>query len=246
VVLADTPAAAAAEAGIVLTVLSDADTVIEVMDGEAGAIAEMGEDACWLQMSTLGLEGTERCADLAGTHDVALVDAPVLGTKEPAEAGELVVLGSGPDELRDRLAPVLDAVGRRTLWVGEAGAGTRLKLVTNTWILAIVEGAAEALALAEGLDVDPKLLFEAVDGGPLDLPYLQLKGAAMLARDFEPSFKLALAAKDAGLVADAADERGLDLPLVETVHRRLEEAVEQHGEKDMSATYMTSTPLPVE
>jgi 3-hydroxyisobutyrate dehydrogenase len=242
--LAGTPAEAAAEAGIVLTILSDADTVIEVMEGDGGALAEMGAESLWLQMSTLGLSGTERCLTLAENRDVALIDAPVLGTKAPAEAGDLVVLGSGPDELRGRVEPVFDAVGKRTLWVGEAGAGTRLKLVTNTWILAVVEGAAEALSLAEGLDLDPKLLFEAVEGGPLDLPYLRAKGAAMLARDFEPSFKLALAAKDAGLVAEAAAERGLDLPLVETVRRRFEETVDQHGDDDMSAVYMTSTPIP--
>ena len=86
---------------------------------------------------------------------------------------------SGPEHLRPRVAPVLDAIGRKTIWVGEAGEGTRLKLVTNSWVLAAVEATAETVALAEGLGIDPSLLFEAVEGGPLDMGYLRMKGAAM-------------------------------------------------------------------
>lgn len=191
-------------------------------------------------MSTIGEEGTERCRELASQHGIDFFDAPVLGTKQPAEQGKLVVLASGPEELRDRVQPLFDVVGRRTIWVGEAGLGTRLKLATNSWILAVVEGVAETLALAEGLDLDPRLVLEAVEGGPLDLPYLQMKGAAILERNFEPSFKLELAAKDAALVQTAAERRGLDLPLLDTIRARMEAGAEQHGDEDMSATYLTS------
>jgi len=104
----------------------------------------------------------------------------------------------------------------------------------------VVEGGAEAVALAEGLGLDPSLLFEALEGGPLDLPYLRIKGQAMAERRFEPSFRLALAAKDASLVEEAAGRHGLDLPLVEAVRRRFEEGVPEHGDEDMSATFLTS------
>jgi 3-hydroxyisobutyrate dehydrogenase len=107
----------------------------------------------------------------------------------------------------------------------------------------VVEGAAEAVALAEGLGLDPALLFEAVRGGTLDLPYLQLKGKAMTERNFEPSFTLAMAAKDAGLVRDAAARHGLDLPVVDAARKRLEQGVPDHGDKDFSATYLTSSPV---
>jgi 3-hydroxyisobutyrate dehydrogenase len=128
------------------------------------------------------------------------------------------------------------------MWVGEAGAGSRLKVVTNSWIVSVVEGAAESLALAEGLGLDPQLLLEAVADGPLDLPYLQMKGKAIIERDFEPSFKLALAAKDAGLVEEAAHDHGLDLPVVRAIRARLEEGAAEHGDADMCATYLTSAP----
>ena len=236
------PAEASDGADIVLTMLSDADAVIGAMSGENGALATMAGPAVWLQMSTIGEEGTERCARLAQEHGIGFLDAPVLGTKGPAEQGTLVVMASGPEALRSLVQRVLDVVGGRTMWVGEAGAGTALKLVVNSWVLSVVEAGAEAIALAEGLGLDPALLFEALDGGPLDVAYLRTKGRAMVERSFEPSFRLSLAAKDAGLVEQAAARRGLDLPLHRVIRERMAQGAEQHGDKDMSATYLTSTP----
>jgi 3-hydroxyisobutyrate dehydrogenase len=241
--ICDTPAQAAEGADVIITMVADADTVMDVMDGDDGALsAPATADAIWLQMSTIGIEGTERCAALAGERGLAFIDAPVLGTKAPAEQGKLVVLASGPADLRERVAPIFDCVGARTMWLGEAGAASKLKLAVNAWILTVLEGTAETLAFAEGIGLDPQLVLDAVKDGPLDLGYLQLKGKAMMARDFEPSFRLRLAAKDAGLVEDAIDRHGLDLPMVSAIRRRLDEGVHEHGDKDMSATYLTSAP----
>jgi 3-hydroxyisobutyrate dehydrogenase len=256
--LARTPEDAATGAGIVLTMMADEDAVIGAMGGQDGALAAMrgaihedasraddphgSHHALWIQMSTIGEAATRRCAELANRHGVGFVDAPVLGTRKPAEEGKLVVLESGPEEARPRLQPVFDAIGQRTIRAGEAGAGSRLKLVTNSWVLAVVEAAAETVALAEGLDLDPGLFFKAVEGGTLDLPYLRIKGKAITERDFTPAFRLALAAKDAGLVRCAAAERDLDLPLIEAIALRFAEAAKEHGDKDFSATYLMSTP----
>jgi 3-hydroxyisobutyrate dehydrogenase len=231
-----TPAEAADGATVVLTMLSDAEAVLAVMDG----IAAPG--TVWLQTSTIGLDGIAACAALAQRAGLVLVDAPVMGTKAPAEAGELVVVAGGPAEVRDRVQPLFDAIGRRTVWTGEAGTASRMKVVTNTWLVTVVEGAAETLALAEGLGVDPTEALGLLAGGALDAPYLQTKGAAMIRRDFEPSFRLALAAKDAGLAADAAAAAGLDLPLIRAIRDRMAEGALQHPDEDMSATFLTSAP----
>lgn len=256
--LARTPRDAATGAGIVVTMLADADAVIGAMDGPDGALAAMDganqEDGdrtkdprgphhpLWVQMSTIGEEGTSRCAELANRHGIGFVDAPVLGTRQPAEERKLVILESGPEEARPRVQPIFDAIGQRTIRAGEAGAGTRLKLVTNSWVLAVVEAGAETIALSEGLGLDPGLFFQAIDGGNLDLPYLRMKAKAMTERNFTPAFKLALAAKDATLVRRAAQERGLDLPLLDAIARRFAEAAREHGDKDFSATYLASVP----
>ncbi len=239
-----TAAAAADGATVILTMLPDGDAVLDGMQGADGALAadQRGDEPVWLQMSTIGEPATERCIGLAHDHSLEFVDAPVLGTKEPAEQGKLVVLASGPDRLRDRLASVFEAIGQRSMWVGGAGAGSRLKLATNSWLLAVVEGVAETFALAEGMGLDPQLVLDAVAGGPLDLPYLQMKGKAIIERQFEPSFKLALAAKDASLVQESAERHGLDLPMLAAIRKRLEEGVREHGDRDVSATFLTSAP----
>lgn len=128
--VADSPEEAASGAGAVITMLADASAVEEAMTGGEGALPAL-EGAPWLQMSTIGLAGTERMKATAAEHEVAFVDAPVLGTKEPAEQAQLLVLASGPedDDLRGRCQPLFDAVGQKTLWVGEAGAGSRPELV---------------------------------------------------------------------------------------------------------------------
>jgi 3-hydroxyisobutyrate dehydrogenase len=233
----DTPAEAVRGAEAIVTILSEAEAVLEVMEEAAAATAP---GTVWLQMSTIGIAGVERCEELAGRHGLVHFDAPVLGTKKPAEEGQLVILASGPEEGRERLEPIFSAIGKRTLWAGEAGAGSRLKVAVNAWIVSVVEAGAETIALAEAIGLDPNLVLEAISDGPLDLPYLKMKGAMMIERDFPASFRLALAAKDAGLVVAAAESAGLELPMLEAVASRLDEAAEEHGDKDLSAAFLVS------
>jgi 3-hydroxyisobutyrate dehydrogenase len=240
--ICSTPAEAAEGAEVLLTILSDRDAVWDTAGGGDGALGAAPDGALWLQMSTIGIEGTERCAEMARDAGVGFVDAPVLGTKQPAQKGELTVVASGPPEARERCGPVFDAVGRETVWAGEAGAGTRLKLVVNAWLVSLVEGLAETIAFAEGIGTDPGLFLETIGGGPLDSDYAQLKGKSMIERSFDPAFKLSLAAKDAGLVAEAAERYGLDVPVLDAIRRRLSEGAENHGDEDMAATFRTSAP----
>lgn len=232
----ESPAESVRGADVLVTMLPDAEVVLEVM---ADALPAAGADAVWAQMSTIGISGTERCAALAEQRGVTFVDAPVQGTKQPAEEGKLVVMASGPEEARERVQGVFDAVASKTVWLGEAGAGTRLKMITNSWLTAVVEGLAETLALAEASGVDAQSFLDVIGGGPLDMPYMQMKARAMIEHDFEPSFKLELAAKDAALAGELADRHGLDLPLLRVVREQLAAAAAAHGEEDIAATFLT-------
>lgn len=236
VTVADSPAHAVAGADVVLTMLFDADSVASVMTGLAGSLAP---GAVWVQTSTVGVAGTAQLAELAEHLGVTFVDAPVLGTRKPAEDGALVVLASGPDDVHDRLAPVFEAIGSRTLWVGPAGAGSRLKLVANAWVLAVVEGIAESLTLSRALGLEPSLFLDAVAGGAMDAPYVALKGTTMIAGDFTPAFALDGAAKDAGLILDAAAQAGVQMAITEAARRYLDAAAaDGHGGQDLSATFL--------
>jgi 3-hydroxyisobutyrate dehydrogenase len=229
--VADSPETAVEGADFVITMLADGPAV----DGVADAVLSSG--AVWIQASTVGAEWADRFAVAAEKVGVSYVDAPVLGTKQPAEEGKLVVLASGPEELRERCAPVFDAIGARTLWVGPAGTGSRLKLVANAWVLALTNATAESVALAEALGLDPHLFLEAIRGGSLDVPYAHLKGGAMISRDFPLSFATRHAVKDAKLVLEAVGERP-DLAAARAALAHLEAATGAgHGDEDMAAVY---------
>ncbi len=237
--VADSAAAAVRDADIVVTMLADGAAVEAVV-----ADLEFPGGAVWAQMSTVGIEATDRLVARAAEAGVPIVDAPVLGTKAPAEQGKLTVIAAGPPEARERCTPVFEAVAARTVVLGdEPGAATRMKLVLNAWLLALIEGLSESVALAEGLGLDPATFLEIIDGGPLGPPYAKMKGTMMIERSYEPSFSLALAAKDARLALEAADAAGLELPALRAILGQLDKAVEQgHGDEDMAAAVEASRP----
>ena len=234
--VADSPADAVQGADLVLTMLFDADAVASTMEQ---ARASLAPGAVWVQHSTVGVEGSDRLVALARDLGIAYVDAPVLGTRKPAEDGALVVLASGPQDVRERVTPVFDAIGSRTLWLGEAGEASRLKLAANAWVITVVEGIAESLALTRSLGLDPHLFLQAVAGGAMDAPYVQMKGTAMIEGAFAPSFSLDGAAKDGDLIVAAARGAGVELAVVEAARDHLARArAAGRGGQDVSATYV--------
>ncbi|MEU0526488.1 NAD(P)-dependent oxidoreductase [Streptomyces niveus] len=239
--VADSPADAVRGADVVLTMLYDGPAALEAMTAAAPGLRP---GTVWLQTTTAGLEGLAPLAELADAHGLVFFDSPVLGTRGPAEQGKLTVLAAGPEAARDTVTSVLEAIGDRTLWVGDdgaSGAATRLKLVCNSWVLTLTHGTAEALALAKGLGVDPRGFLDAVAGGGLDCGYLRVKSSAILDDDYTPSFALTTAAKDARLIVSAGEAEGVRLDVAEAGANRFARAEEMgHGARDMAATYFAS------
>ena len=163
--VAETAADAARGAAIVVTIVTDTDAVISIARDQ-GMLAALAPGAIWVQMSTIGVAGIERVADLVDVErpDVTLLDAPVSGSRDPAEQGQLTIFASGPEQVRSRIAPLFDALGQRTVWVGEVGAGSRLKLVNNTWVAFAAEAAASSVALARRLGLDTEKVMDALAG----------------------------------------------------------------------------------
>jgi 3-hydroxyisobutyrate dehydrogenase len=235
--LAASPADAADQAEFVLTVLTDGGAVERVMFGPGG-VADVADDAVWLQFSTVGTRSAQVLGRGAAMQDLTYVDCPVLGSREVAERGELVVLASGPDEVRERCAAVFEPLARRVLWLGPAGAGSRLKLVANAWLIGMVGALAEAIALAQATGADPSMFLEAIQGGSSYAPLAEAKGRAMMAAEFPPSFPLSLAVKDIRLVQEAAADCDLLLPLAGTMAQQFGRAIQLgHGDDDLAAVY---------
>jgi len=232
-VVAEDIGSAVARADVMLTMLFDAEAAEQVMDVALPA-AESG--AIWVQCATVGLDGTARLAEQARRRGIGFVDAPVLGTRQPAESGSLIVLAGGPEQLRESVSPVFDAIGSRTVWVGERpGDGHRLKLATNSWLLSVVGGIAQSIALTRGLGLDPRIFLDTIAGGALDCTYAQLKGKMMIAGEFPPAFTLAGAAKDSTLIAEAMRTVGTDDHLMRALHWEFQAVADDgHQQEDMS------------
>jgi 3-hydroxyisobutyrate dehydrogenase len=219
--VADSPADAARGADVLVTMLADGPAV-------EAAVADLGGfDGLWLQMSTVGVEWTEKLA----ARGLPFVDAPVLGSRQPAEAGELTVLAAGPRD--PRAEDVFDAVGAKTIWLDEVGDATRLKLAFNLYLLLLLPALAQTLELCRRLGIDPGRFLDAVQGTGVDFPYAQTRGRALAAGDYSTNFPLELARKDLALALEAGGE---GMPLAETVLELYDRAIaEGRGRDDMIA-----------
>lgn len=203
--VAETPADAARRAAIVVTMVTDAEVVVSIAKDQ-GMLAALAPGAVWVQMSTIGVAGIDRVATLANAErpDVILIDAPVSGSKDPAEKGQLTIFASGTDAARSRLKPLFDALGQRTIWVGPVGAGSRLKLVANAWLALAAEAVNTSVALARRLGLETETVVNALSGGALVSPWQAAKLPRIAQGDFSVQFALSLALKDVHLALEAA------------------------------------------
>ena len=205
--VAETAADAARRAPVVVTMVTDTDAVVSIARDQ-GMLAALAPGAIWAQMSTIGVAGTEHVAAMVAAErpDVMLLDAPVSGSREPAEQGQLTIFASGPEQARPRVAALFDALGQRTIWVGAVGAGSRVKLVNNTLVAFAAEAVANAAALARRLGLQTETVIQALAGSPLVSPWQAAKLQRIATGEFSAQFALSLALKDVRLALQAADD----------------------------------------
>jgi 3-hydroxyisobutyrate dehydrogenase len=223
------------DAEVVFTMLFDTASVLDVTGEIAGAL---GPRAVWAQSTTVGPDGMGRIAEAAGRAGDRLLDAPVLGTKQPAEGGKLTVLVSGPATAVERARPAFDAVGGRTIELGRRlGDASALKLAVNSWVASLCAATAQAMGLAESLGLDGSLFLDAIRGTTSDSAYAQAKGVTMADRAWDDAaFALDSVVKDIGLMVEAAAEGGLPDDLLTTLLALYRRASERgHGAADMAA-----------
>ena len=205
--VAETPPDAARRAAIVVTMVTDTDAVVSIARDQ-GMLAALAPGAIWAQMATIGVAGIERVAAMVAAErpEVTLLDAPVSGSREPAEQGQLTIFASGPQEARPRVAALFEALGQRTIWLGAVGDGSRLKLVNNTLVAFAAEAVANAAALARRLGLETETVIQALAGSPLVSPWQAAKLQRIAKGEFSAQFALALALKDVRLALQATDD----------------------------------------
>lgn len=241
--VAATPEEAVRDTAVVLTMVP---TIASIEETMPRALAAMPHGAIWLQMSTIGADGTERAIALAKEHrpDVVFVDAPVSGSKTPAEEGKLLILASGPPSALDALTPVFSALGQKTMRWEHAGTGSRVKLVLNTWLAVLGEGMAETAVLAQALGVSLNDVSACIASTALDAPWALSKLDKIERDAFDPDFSLALASKDLHLALDAANRAHRRLPMAQSIATQWESALAAGlGDRDVIGAYLALTSL---
>ena len=236
-------AASAAEvvsrAQAVITMLPTAEIVLDVVEPLLDA---WPAETIWLQMSSVGAAEADRLVALAAAHHVIHFDAPVSGSTHPAETGQLTILASGPDAARRQVEPVFEALGSRVQWVGQAGAGSRLKLAANQWMIAMVAALAETMHLCELMGLDERQFVTLLDGGPLGSSYGVEKLGEMQRHEYPAGFPVRLALKDLKLVKEVAQGSGVELPLLDAVLERIGAIEGTHADADLAAVYELKSP----
>jgi 3-hydroxyisobutyrate dehydrogenase len=233
--MAADPADAVHDADIVLTMLFDQAAVLRVA-AEFLPAARVG--TVWMQSSTIGADGIRAAAAAASAHQIPVIDAPVLGTKDPAEHGMLTVLASGERAAIAVLQPVFDSVGSRTVVVGDRlGAASDLKLVCNTWVASLTAGIAQSVALARDYGLDPMQFIDAVSGSASDSPYIHIKGATILDGTRAPQFALDGLLKDLRLAQATAGPSNTTPYLDALEHLYAAASNDGHGGEDVAWVY---------
>ncbi|MCU1531832.1 MAG: 6-phosphogluconate dehydrogenase, NAD-binding protein [Arthrobacter sp.] len=234
VVAAGSVAAAVADADVVLTVLRDGPAAAAVAKEMLPA---MSPDAVWVQVSTVGPAEARKLRDTAAGHGIAFLDAPVSGSTPQAQQGALGWLVSGPEAALNVARPILQRLSKEIKVVGAAEEASALKLAINTWLAASAVAIADVLKVCDALDLPHETLVDALQAGPLSMPYAFAKIDLMEKRQYPLGFAVELALKDVDLTLENAKHK---LPFVEAVRDRLKSTVDAgHGREDVAAVYET-------
>ncbi len=206
------PQEVCAAADITFAMLADPAAAREVFFAPAGALAGLGPGHDYVDMSTVGPDTNRECAAAAAETGARYLEAPVSGTKKPAEDGTLVILAAGQKDLYTAAAPALDAMGKLSVYLGEVGQGARMKLVVNMIMGGMMTAFGEGLALAKRGGLEGETLLEVLAAGALANPMFAGKGPAVLKDEFAVAFPLKHMQKDLRLALALGDELGQPLP----------------------------------
>jgi 3-hydroxyisobutyrate dehydrogenase/2-hydroxy-3-oxopropionate reductase len=222
--MAATPREAAAGAEVIWVCVSDTKAVEDVLFGKDGAFEAIQKGTIVADSSTILPEASHKFAVRVRERGGDFVDAPVTGSKIGAAQASLIFIAGGKKETLDKLAPLLGAMGKQTIHIGENGKGLAAKLAMNLMIALIYEGFAEAITLADKLGVEQKALFDLIQSSMVRSGVVDYKMPFVEKRDFSPNFPLRLMHKDMRLMLEAAKQVGVELPGLETVKQIYDEA----------------------
>jgi 3-hydroxyisobutyrate dehydrogenase/glyoxylate/succinic semialdehyde reductase len=223
---------------VVFTMLSEPEIVKKIVFGDTGLLSSMKPGSLWIDSTTVNPGFTQMESEEAKKNKIRFIDAPVAGTKMPAEKGELVFLAGGDEADIEEIMPLLNCMGKRTVYAGKCGNGAAMKMAVNTVLGLSMAGYVEAVSLGEALGLNKELLVDTLNSLPVTSTFLQLKKNKIMNEDFEPEFPLQWMHKDLFLAAEEAYKNNLPVPVINAA-KELYAAAKKYGyaEKDLSSVY---------
>lgn len=235
---AATPADVVASSDITFVMLSDDAAVRELWYAEDGPLAGVSAGHDVINCSTIGDDTSLELSAAVVERGGRYLEAPVTGTKKPAEEGLLVFLGAGNRRLYEEALPAFEVMGKRSVHLGEVGAGARMKLVINMIMGNVMLALGEGVALAQKSELDPELLLDLLAEGAVANPMFSIKGPLLIERIYPASFPLKHMKKDLRLALQLAEKQGQILPQAAEANEVFKRAeIAGHGDEDMSAVF---------
>ncbi len=235
---AGSPREAAQDVGILVTMLSTPKAVSDTALGENGFLDHLPSNSLWMDCSTVNPSFSRSMAEESSKRGIRFLDAPVAGSKIPAEQGQLLFFVGGNKADLDEAKPLLAAMGKAVYHLGENGMGTAMKMVNNLMLSSAMVAFSEALVLGDSLGIPQKQLFDTLLASPVTAPFLALKRTKLETGNFDPEFPLRWMHKDTQLVSETAYETGVVLPAGNIVKEIFGLAVRKGmGDLDLSAVF---------
>jgi 3-hydroxyisobutyrate dehydrogenase len=219
---------------VIAIVVFDAASVMDVLERSYQAAPA---DAVWIQMSTIGTEGSGEVREFAEAHDLHLIETMMMGSKDQANSSQLILIGGGEQTLFEQAAPFLDAISKKLVHCGpQVGDGTAVKLACNLWLGCITAAACQSVKVLERQNVDPQLFLDVIAGGTSDSPYAHIKGGKAITKDYSPQFEVSALEKDLGLMKAVMDSVGFRNDLLSLVMDLYAQTDDKgHAHDDISA-----------
>jgi len=236
--VADNPRQLAHRSDVIIAMVTGPEAVLALLSGEDGAAAGMTADKVFVNMSTISPAYAREINHILSGHGVTYVDAPVMGTKGPAEKGELTVLAGGEAKVIEDLTPLFMTMAKKVIHCGEVGKGSMMKMAVNMLLGTMMSGLAEMIQFGMAGGITKQALLDAVLAGPLNCKLFEFKSEMLASESFPAQFPLKHMAKDLKFAVDTAYETGAPAPAAHANLQLYRQGVSKgYGDMDFAAVF---------
>lgn len=236
--VAETPAAVVKKCKYTIAMLSDPSAALSVVFDKDGVLEQICNGKGYIDMSTVDCDTSSKISEAITSKGGSFLEAPVSGSKKPAEDGQLVILAAGEKALYEEALPAFDVMGKKSFFLGHVGNGAKMKLVVNMIMGSMMNAFSEGLILADKSGLNPQTLLDVLDLGGIANPMFKMKGPTMIQKSYSPAFPLKHQQKDMRLALALGDQNAVSMPVAAAANEAFKKARSMGlGDLDFSAVH---------